>query len=223
MTQNIIKPLAPSIGQFWMENKAEVSSDIVLSSARTVIFNINWDGYFIVNYDTKKWDMIAEVLIQDHTRISVQNRAQILHDVMAMRMMKNIESFIVKNIYDYLKKDTEYLPWKVALTNGISFIKNTKSSAPWILSQISPVLNDLGYSTREQDKPDQISLRVELLKIACELGDQKCRTEAQEKFKLWKESKDPNGKIPIDPNYQSTFIGIGILSGKSSAEIEENM
>jgi hypothetical protein len=64
---------------------------------------------------------------------------------------------------------------------------------------------------------------VELLKIACELGDQKCRTEAEKKFNMWKESKDPNGEIPIDPNYQETFIGIGILSGKTEAEIYENI
>ena len=99
--------------------------------------------------------------MQDHTRISVQNRAQILHDIFAMRMIKNIDSFIVKKIYGYLKKETEYLPWKVVFTNGISFFKNFKSSAPLILSLISPVLNELGYSTREQDKPDQISLTVQ--------------------------------------------------------------
>ena len=35
---------------------------------------------------------------------------------------------------------------------------------------------------------------------------------------MWKESKDPNGEIPIDPNYQETFIGIGILSGKKQKQ-----
>ena len=40
---------------------------------------------------------------------------------------------------------------------------------------------------------------------------------------MWKEAKDPNGKIPIDPNYQKTFIGIRILSRKTSVEIEENI
>ena len=161
--------------------------------------------------------MIADVLLQD------QNRAQILNDANVMHMEKKMDYFVVKKIYGYLKKESEYLPWKIALQDGISVLKNIKSSAPWILSLIGPVLNDLGYSTREQDKPDQISLRTELMKIACELGDQKCRTEAEEKFKMWKESKDTNGKIPIDPNYQTTFIGIGILSGKTSVEIKENI
>ena len=162
--------------------------------------------------------------MQDHTRISVQNRAQILHDIYMMHMLNTMDYLVVKKIYGYLKKESEYLPWKIALKYGISlFLYYTLDTGYWVLSLIGPVLNDLGYSTREQDKHDQISLRAELLKIACELGDQKCRTEAEEKFKMWKESKDTNGKIPIDPNYQTTFIGIGILSGKTSVEIEENI
>ena len=51
---------------------------------------------------------------------------------------------------------------------------------------------------------------------------QKCLTEAEQKFKMWKQSEDSDGEIPIDPNYQPTLIAFGILSGKTSDEIEEN-
>ena len=43
---------------------------------------------------------------------------------------------------------------------------------------------------------------------------QKCLTEAEQKFNMWKQSEDPDGEIPIDPNYQATLIVFGILSGK---------
>ena len=98
------------LGKFWMENKSEISLDIALSSARPVLFNINWDGYYVVNYDDKNWDMIADVLIQDHSRMRVQNRAQILYDSFEMQWRGKANHAVVKKIYGYLKKESEYLP-----------------------------------------------------------------------------------------------------------------
>ena len=70
-----------------------------------MIFNTNWDGYYKVNYDAKNWEMIAEVLLEDHTRISVQNRGQILDAAFEMQRSNRIDFNLCRKIYSYLKKE----------------------------------------------------------------------------------------------------------------------
>ena len=52
-----------------MENKTEVSLKLDLSPGRALIFNTNLEGYYRVTFDVKNWEMIADLLMEDHTRM----------------------------------------------------------------------------------------------------------------------------------------------------------
>ena len=159
--------------------------------------------------------------MEDHTRISVQNRGHILDAAFAMQQSNRMDFNLCRKIYSYLKKESEYLPWSIAMYAMAAF-KNIKSLEPWIISLLEPALKNLGYTTRREDKADQISLRFALMTLACQMSIQKCMTEAEQKFKRWKQSEDPDGEIPVDPDYQPILIGFGIFSGKTNEEIDEN-
>ena len=65
----------------WMSD-IEKSKEITdLPNADTaVIFNVQETGYYRVNYDKQNWELIIKQLNEDHTKIHVINRAQIIDD-----------------------------------------------------------------------------------------------------------------------------------------------
>merc|ERR1719233_1171616 len=69
------------LGDEWMPRLPDKTFNIVASADRALIFDKDNHGYYRVNYDQKNWDMISKVLLDNHTRINVKNRNQIIYDV----------------------------------------------------------------------------------------------------------------------------------------------
>ena len=59
--------------------KSKKISDLP-NADKAVIFNVQETGYYRVNYDKQNWELIIKQLNEDHTKIHVINRAQIIDD-----------------------------------------------------------------------------------------------------------------------------------------------
>lgn len=47
-----------------------------------VIFNVQQIGYYRVNYDQHNWNLLIQQMLTDHQRIHINNRVQMIDDVM---------------------------------------------------------------------------------------------------------------------------------------------
>lgn len=69
-------------------------------------------GYYRVNYDYKNWLKISHYLNnENHTKIHVLNRAQIIDDAFHFMIINQLNSSIFWNITKYLVKETDYVAW----------------------------------------------------------------------------------------------------------------
>merc|ERR1719233_1387920 len=69
------------LGCLWMPRLPRKTFNIAVSARRALLFNKNSHGYYHVNYDQENWNKITKVLLRNHIRINVKNRAQIMFDV----------------------------------------------------------------------------------------------------------------------------------------------
>ena len=74
-------------------------------------------GYYRVNYDSRNWQMLTKQLMDNHTAISVINRAQIMDDALNLAKAGQLDYETVFNLTRYLQWETEYVPWEAALSS----------------------------------------------------------------------------------------------------------
>ena len=78
-------------------------------------------GYYRVNYDDQNWRLIIQQLKNDHTKIHVINRAQIIDDVLNIARAGLLKYEVALEVTSYLKNEKDYLPWAAALS-GIEYL-----------------------------------------------------------------------------------------------------
>ncbi|MPC09521.1 Aminopeptidase N [Portunus trituberculatus] len=86
-------------------------------SKQWVIFNVQETGYYRVNYDDKNWKLLIEQLKVDHTKIHVNNRAQLIDDALNLARAGQLSYSLPMDLIAYLKNETSYTPWATALNN----------------------------------------------------------------------------------------------------------
>ena len=69
-----------------------------------------------MNYDEQNWKLIIKQLNEDHTKIHVNNRAQIIDDALNLARVGLLKYEIALGVTSYLNSETEYIPWAAALT-----------------------------------------------------------------------------------------------------------
>ena len=84
-----------------------------------VVFNKEAGSYFMVRYDARSLCKLAKLLRENHTRMSVVERAQLQEDVAPLAMPNpsckpcGIAGWV--HMQEYLKKERDYIPWRTAL------------------------------------------------------------------------------------------------------------
>lgn len=68
-------------------------------------------GYYRVNYDDHNWDLIANSLNEDHKKIHVLNRAQLINDAYYFLMNEQLPLSLFLKLTQYLSKETDYIAW----------------------------------------------------------------------------------------------------------------
>ena len=61
--------------------------------------------------------MLTKQLMDNHTAISVINRAQIMDDALNLAKAGQLDYETVFNLTRYLQWETEYVPWEAALSS----------------------------------------------------------------------------------------------------------
>ncbi|GFY39305.1 aminopeptidase Ey [Trichonephila inaurata madagascariensis] len=100
---------------FWLTSKSDVVKNLPNEST-WIIANVQQVGYYRANYDADNWNLILEQLLENHTKIHVINRAQILNDILNLARSDEVDYALALNMTKYLFFETEYLPWQAAFT-----------------------------------------------------------------------------------------------------------
>jgi len=112
----------------WLESSEAQFKDLPQPS-QWVIFNVNLQGFYRVNYDLQNWDLIISQLLDDHKAIDVVNRAALLDDAFSLARASVLDYSIALRLTMYLSKEREYLPWKTAL-NSLSYLDTMLKMTP---------------------------------------------------------------------------------------------
>merc|ERR1711971_1023922 len=206
----------------WMSN-TEKSKEIVNmpDDSTPVIFNIQETGYYRVNYDEKNWKMIIKQLNEDHMKIHVINRAQIIDDAINLARSGMLSYEIALGVTSYLNKEVEYIPWAAALS-GMGYISQMlkRTSAygaykKYMKKLVDPLYNRVGYKSDPNDQPLDVFLRKLAVNWACSLGNEDCIEKAEEDFKVWMDKRLPDAEEgnPIDVDMKSTVYCQAIRNG----------
>jgi len=206
----------------WMSN-TEKSKEIVNmpDDSTPVIFNIQETGYYRVNYDEKNWKMIIKQLNEDHMKIHVINRAQIIDDAINLARSGLLSYEIALGVTSYLNKEVEYIPWAAALS-GMGYISQMlkRTSAygaykKYMKKLVDPLYNRVGYKSDPNDQPLDVFLRKLAVNWACSLGNEDCIEKAEEDFKVWMDKRLPDAEEgnPIDVDMKSTVYCQAIRNG----------
>merc|ERR1719266_2949051 len=191
----------------WMSNTEKSKEILDMPDDDTaVIFNIQETGYFRVNYDEKNWKLIIKQLNEDHMKIHVINRAQIIDDAINLARSGLLSYEIALGVTSYLNKEVEYIPWAAALS-GMGYISQMlkRTSAygaykKYMKKLVDPLYNRVGYKSDPNDQPLDVFLRKLAVNWACSLGNEDCIEKAEEDFKVWMDKRLPDAEEgnPID-------------------------
>ncbi|XP_011631440.1 aminopeptidase N-like isoform X1 [Pogonomyrmex barbatus] len=206
-----------TIPKYWMNTK-ETTAEFKINPKEWAIFNLQSSAFYRVNYDDRGWQRIFDFLKSDKfEEIHVLNRAAIVDDLLNLGRAGYQNNVAVLDRLLYLKRETNYLPFKSALTGLDYFNKRFAGSKEhdlfkkYVLSLISNVRSELGYEDRENDDRLTVLLRQLVHKWACNFDADDCVATYTKKFSQWK----ANPANRINPNERTTAYCTAIRHGTS--------
>ncbi|KAG8134499.1 hypothetical protein E2320_007602 [Naja naja] len=152
--------------------------------------NKNHVGFYRVNYEPQVWRDLAGIMIKDHQKFSLADRAGFIDDAFALARAGLLKYADALNLTKYLVDETEYIPWQRAVV-AVSYIghmiEDDKTLYPkfqrYFRSLVKPIASELKWETDE----DHIKslLRTTVLEFACNMDDPEALGNASTKFKIW--------------------------------------
>ncbi|XP_070559003.1 aminopeptidase N-like isoform X2 [Ptychodera flava] len=169
-----------------------------------VLFNINKQGYFRVNYDTDNWVKLAEQLKTDHKVFPTQTRASILDDCLIISQPGYVDHVYGLRLTEYLYYEEEYAPWQLVLralpfTHGM-LLRTSEFGMfeKYWRSQIVPLYLSVGWNFTNSDLLDYYQ-RINAIETACRYGNEDCIEVSKSLYRAWME--DPgNDPTPDEVN-----------------------
>ncbi|XP_031788192.1 aminopeptidase Ey isoform X1 [Nasonia vitripennis] len=208
----------PSI---WMKaEKSVLLKNISASSQEWLLFNILETGYYRVNYDRANWQLIIKQLSgENYDAIATINRAQLIDDALNLARAGRLDYSTALDVTSYLAHETEYLPWKAALT-AMSFLDNMlvkfqgyDKFRVYALKLLDNVYRKVGFKDSLEDPQLTVFTRIDVLSWACNFGHEDCVRNAVSQFAAWRQSPEPSRNNPISPNLKSVVYCTAIRVG----------
>lgn len=204
----------------WMKAVKSITLDLNLKRAEWVILNIQETGYYRVNYDKMNWQMIIRQLKSESFKdISTINRAQLIDDALNLARAGRLDYATALDVTSYLEHETEYLPWKAALT-AMHYLDDMLIRMPsydkfrvYILKLLDNVYKQVGFIDNPGDPQLTVFTRIDVLSWACSFGHEDCVQNAVKQFYNWRNTPNPNKNNPISPNLKMVVYCTAIRVG----------
>jgi len=136
--------------------------------------NLDGNGFYRVNYPSQIWEALMQQLKDDHTVFSSSDRAQLLDDAFSLVVAGILPDSIALGMSEYLTKESDLLPWTVAIKNLGSWRMLLRESQAreqldtFVQGLIGNLYTKLGW--QDQGSHVQRLLRSKILETALEAG-----------------------------------------------------
>lgn len=178
-----------------------------------VKFNVDMSGYYMVHYAGEGWNSIIKLLHHNHTALSGNDRASLIHNVFQLVSIGKVRLDTALELSLYLSRETEIM----AVTQGFGelvplYKLMEKRDMKVLENQMKSYIVDLFRGLIDQQEwsdsgsVSQRVLRSYLLLFACFRNYAPCVTKATAIFNQWKDS-DGTMSLPVDITMAVFLIG----------------
>uniref|UniRef100_A0AAG5D4Y5 Aminopeptidase n=1 Tax=Anopheles atroparvus TaxID=41427 RepID=A0AAG5D4Y5_ANOAO len=175
-----------------------------------VVFNVQMAALYKVKYDLSNYRLIvAQLNGPKYDAIGVLNRAQLIDDAMDLAWTGQQQYGIAFAMMHYLRQETEYIPWKSALTNLNAInrlLRRTpiygvfRSYMQYIVEPIYERLDIFAPTTAPTERLDSVKKQSMIGSWACRFDVGDCVERAVQLFGQWMKETDPETGNPVPLN-----------------------
>ncbi|KAM8891449.1 alanyl (membrane) aminopeptidase-like b isoform 2-T2 [Spinachia spinachia] len=211
---------APKSSPIWLISSDKVQKDeFVSKKGEWILANVNCTGYYRVNYNSENWERLLTQLETNPNKIPRMNRAQLVDDAFNLARAKLVEVSLALNSTRFLRDETEFLPWKLAVRNLEYFVlmfDRSEVNGPmqaYLRQQVKGLYNYFRDYTDNSTVPEDHSSQhnqILAIEVACSNGLPECLEMATIMFAEWMNS---NGTNQIHPNLRSVIYCQALAAG----------
>lgn len=146
--------------------------------------------------------IIKQLNGENYKDIPTINRGQLIDDALNLARAGRLDYNTALDITSYLAQETEYVPWKSALT-AISYLDNMLSKYQgydrfrvYILKLLDNVYKKVGFKDTPGDQQLTVFTRIDVLSWACTFSHDDCVRNAAAQFQNWRNQPDPDTVNP---------------------------
>ena len=92
-----------------------------------IIGNINYAGFYRVNYDERNWNLLINQLQTNHSMIDSATKAQLIDDAFNLGRAEIISQVKFMDIISYLRNEGDPLPFQAAMV-GLDYLSDMFSN-----------------------------------------------------------------------------------------------
>uniref|UniRef100_A0A3P8X317 Aminopeptidase n=1 Tax=Cynoglossus semilaevis TaxID=244447 RepID=A0A3P8X317_CYNSE len=183
--------------------------ELISKNEDWVLANVNWTGYYRVNYDPGNWQSLLTQLETEPQKIPIMNRGQLIDDVFNLARAKLVNVTLALNFTRFLRKETAFLPWELAIKNLKYYVHMfDRSEVYGPLQVISSALSQHYQDTPPPPTP-HLHNQVLAINLGCSSGLPECVSMARTMFSEWMNNTD----YSIHPNLRSEIYCHGVAAG----------
>ncbi|XP_056008322.1 putative aminopeptidase-2 isoform X2 [Ostrea edulis] len=195
-------------------------NDILGSSYPTgqgkwILGNVHQYGFYRVNYDDDNWMALMNQLKQQHTKIPLLNRAQIINDVWNLVKAGEVSVDVALHSLEYLDTEKDYVPWAAAMRElGYlsDMLRETEVFGDYQTFMKEKVTDLFARLTLDDSNSTHLETlqRSMIGRAACSYGVTSCVTQASNMFQAWMDDPSRN---KVDPDIKAVVYCTGISEG----------
>ncbi|XP_064902636.1 endoplasmic reticulum aminopeptidase 1 isoform X1 [Columba livia] len=199
------------VQRFLMTTKADVI--ILPEEVEWVKFNVDMNGYYIVHYEDDGWDRLINLLKENHTVISSNDRASLVNNAFQLVRTKKLSISKAFDLTLYLKHERQIMPVLQGLSELIPVYRlmerrgaggTEKRLQEYIVNLFKELID--GQSWSDEGSVSARLLRSSLLLFACVHRYPPCVRRATELFTEWQKS---NGTLRLPADVRSAVYAVG--------------
>ncbi|XP_073971751.1 aminopeptidase N-like isoform X2 [Rhodnius prolixus] len=169
----------------WFKPQRMYEINLSLEENDWILFNIKSVGFYRVNYNRNNWNNLIDQLNRNCLKFPAVNRAQLIDDSFNLARAGKLDYNTALTLGSYLVHDTDFIPWKAAIT-AFDFLDNVLLNSSlrslfktYIRGLVNNVYLKIGFEEKECDgHVDKIN-REQIIKLGCESGHQHCVENAK--------------------------------------------
>ncbi|XP_074993395.1 endoplasmic reticulum aminopeptidase 1 [Calonectris borealis] len=200
-----------TVQRFLMTTKAD--GIILPEEVEWVKFNVDMNGYYIVHYEDDGWDRLINLLKENHTAISSNDRASLINNIFQLVRIKKLSVSKAFDLTLYLKHERQIMPVLQGMTELIRIYRlmerrdmdgTEKQLKEYIINLFKDLIDKQSWS--DEGSVSERLLRHSLLLFACMHKYQPCVDKAKGYFTEWQKS---NGTLSLPADVKTAVYAVG--------------